>query len=109
MCAKCGTALGLAEKQTAPIGANGFAPCECLVTNGCLPNMLKGKQMQIDPEFIIRSIDDTAQKHYREGESDQVDRLARQVGALSAKIRELSALLQYTVDQLNELKAKDKQ
>jgi len=61
--------------------------------------------MHIDPEFIIRSIDDSAQKHYRNGEADQADRLAWQVGALSAKIRELSALLQYTVDQLNELKA----
>ena len=59
--------------------------------------------MKIDPEFIIKSIDDAAHQHYREGLADQADRLAWQVGALAAKIRELSALLQYTVDQLNDL------
>ena len=63
--------------------------------------------MQIDPDFIIRSIDDAAKQHYRDGDSDQADRLAWQVGALSAKIRELSALLQRTVEQLNELRMKN--
>lgn len=59
--------------------------------------------MHIDPEYIINSIDKSAHIHYREG-TDAADRLAWQVGALSAKIRELSALLQYTVDQLEQLK-----
>lgn len=58
--------------------------------------------MHIDPEQIINSIDKSSHIHYRDG--DATDRLAWQVGALSAKIRELSALLQYTVDQLEQLK-----
>lgn len=58
--------------------------------------------MKVDPDFIINSIDASAKNHYRDG--NQADRLAWQVGALSAKIRELSALLQYTVDQLEQLK-----
>ncbi len=58
--------------------------------------------MHIDPEQIINSIDKSSHIHYRDG--DAADRLAWQVGALAAKIRELSALLQYTVDQLEQLK-----
>ena len=77
------------------------------MTDGCLPNTLKENHMQINPEAIIASIEKSAGIHYRDG--DAADRLAWQVGALTAKIRELSALLQYTVDQLNELQAKDKQ
>lgn len=63
--------------------------------------------MHIDPETIINSIDKSAHTHYREG-SDAADRLAWQVGALSSKIRELSALLQYTVDQLDKIKQETK-
>jgi hypothetical protein len=63
-------------------------------------------EMQINPEHIINSIEKTAGIHYRD--ADAADRLAWQVGALTAKIRELSALLQYTVDQLEELKRKEK-
>jgi hypothetical protein len=63
-------------------------------------------EMQINPEHIINSIEKTAGIHYRE--ADAADRLAWQVGALTAKIRELSALLQYTVDQLEELKKEAK-
>jgi len=63
--------------------------------------------MQVNPEAIISSIEKSAGILYRDGET--ADRLAWQVGALTVKIRELSALLQYTVDQLNELQAKDKQ
>ncbi len=69
-------------------------------------NTLKGLKMQINPEAIIASIEKSAGIHYRDG--DAADRLAWQVGALTAKIRELSALLQYTVDQLEALQ-KDKQ
>lgn len=58
--------------------------------------------MQVNPEAIINSIEKSAGILYRDSEA--ADRLAWQVGALTAKIRELSALLQYTVDQLNELK-----
>jgi len=63
-------------------------------------------EMQINPEHIINSIEKTAGIHYRD--ADAADRLAWQVGALTAKIRELSALLQYTVDQLEELKKEAK-
>ncbi len=63
-------------------------------------------EMQINPEHIINSIEKSAGIHYRD--ADAADRLAWQVGALTAKIRELSALLQYTVDQLEELKRKEK-
>lgn len=63
--------------------------------------------MQIDPDYIINSIDKSAHTHFREG-SNSADRLAWQVGALSAKIRELSALLQYTVDQLEQLQKETK-
>ena len=62
--------------------------------------------MQINPEHIITSIEKSAGIHYRD--ADAADRLAWQVGALTAKIRELSALLQYTVDQLEELKKEAK-
>jgi hypothetical protein len=62
--------------------------------------------MQINPEHIIASIEKSAGIHYRD--ADPADRLAWQVGALTAKIRELSALLQYTVDQLEELKKETK-
>lgn len=61
--------------------------------------------MNINPEHIIRSIDEAAHQHYRDS-SEAVDRLAWHVGALNAKIRELSALLQYTIDQLEELRSK---
>lgn len=61
--------------------------------------------MQVNPDAIINSIEKSAGILYRDSEA--ADRLAWQVGALTAKIRELSALLQYTVDQLNELQAKD--
>lgn len=57
--------------------------------------------MQIDPDFIIRSIEEYSHVHYRDGNA--ADRLAWQVGALAGKIRELSALLQYKVDQLKQL------
>ena len=63
-------------------------------------------EMQINPEHIINSIEKTAGIHYRD--ADAADRLAWQVGALTAQIRELSALLQYTVDQLEELKKEAK-
>jgi len=63
-------------------------------------------EMQINPEHIINSIEKTAGIHYRD--ANAADRLAWQVGALTAKIRELSALLQYTVDQLEELKKEAK-
>jgi hypothetical protein len=62
--------------------------------------------MQINPEQIIASIEKSAGIHY--AEADLADRLAWQVGALTAKIRELSALLQYTVDQLEELRKETK-
>jgi hypothetical protein len=61
--------------------------------------------MQVNPDAIINSIEKSAGILYRDSEA--ADRLAWQVGALTAKIRELSALLQYTVDQLNELQAKE--
>jgi len=63
-------------------------------------------EMQINPEHIINSIEKTAGIHYRD--ADAADRLAWQVGALTAKIRELSALLQFTVDQLEELRKEAK-
>jgi len=63
-------------------------------------------EMQINPEHIINSIEKTAGIHY--ADADAADRLAWQVGALTAKIRELSALLQYTVDQLEELRKETK-
>jgi hypothetical protein len=63
--------------------------------------------MQINPEHIIDSIEKSAGILYRD--CDAADRLAWQVGALTAKIRELSALLQYKVDELAELQAKDKE
>jgi len=44
--------------------------------------------MQINPEHIINSIEKTAGIHY--ADADAADRLAWQVGALTAKIRELS-------------------
>lgn len=62
--------------------------------------------MNINPEHIIASIEKSAGIHYRD--ADLADRLAWQVGALTGKIRELSALLQYTVDQLEELRSKKK-
>jgi hypothetical protein len=63
--------------------------------------------MQINPEAIISSIEKSAGILYRD--CDAADRLAWQVGALTAKIRELSALLQYKVDELAQLQAKDKE
>jgi hypothetical protein len=62
--------------------------------------------MQINPEHIIASIEKSAGIHY--ADADLADRLVWQVGALTAKIRELSALLQYTVDQLEQLKKETK-
>jgi hypothetical protein len=41
----------------------------------------------MNPEYIINSIKQTADIHYRDGEN--VDRLAYRVGMLEAKIREL--------------------
>ncbi len=58
--------------------------------------------MQIDPDYIISSLDQISHTHYRDG--DPADRLAWQVGALSSKIRELCAQLQMTIEELEQLK-----
>lgn len=58
--------------------------------------------MQIDPDYIIKSLEEISHTHYRDGNA--ADRLAWQVGALSSKIRELCALLHHTVEQLEQVK-----
>ncbi len=58
--------------------------------------------MQIDPDYIINSLDEISRTHYRDG--DPADRLAWQVGALSSKIRELCAQLYIAVNELEQLK-----
>ena len=74
-----------------------------LVKVGCLLNTLKGNQMHIDTDYILKSINDTSHILYR-NPAEQADRLAWEVGALSSKIREMAALLQYKADQLEQLK-----
>lgn len=58
--------------------------------------------MQIDADYIIKSIDEIAHVHYRDG--DPADRLAWQVGALNVKIKELCFLLEHSFKELEELK-----
>ena len=91
------------RQSIVPTNSSGCALCACSGTSGFLLNTLK-ENMNINPEAIIASIEKSAGIHY--AEADSADRLAWQVGALTAKIRELSALLQYTVDQLEELRSK---
>jgi hypothetical protein len=59
--------------------------------------------MHIDTDYILKSINDTSHVLYR-NPAEQADRLAWEVGALSSKIREMAALLQFKADQLEELK-----
>jgi hypothetical protein len=91
------------RQQIAPISANGFSRCADWVIGGYLPNTLRGNQMHIDTDYILKSINDTSHVLYR-NPAEQADRLAWEVGALSSKIREMAALLQFKADQLEELK-----
>lgn len=63
---------------------------------------MKGYKV-IDTESILRSINETSHVLYRD-QAEQADRLAWEVGALSAKIREMAALLQYKTEQLEQLR-----
>lgn len=58
--------------------------------------------MHIDTDYILKSINDTSHVLYRTP-AEQADRLAWEVGALSSKIREMAALLQFKVDQIEQL------
>jgi hypothetical protein len=58
--------------------------------------------MHIDTNLILKSITDTSHILYR-SEAEQASRLAWEVGALSSKIREMAALLQYHADQTEQL------
>jgi hypothetical protein len=82
--------------------ANGFSRYADWVIGGFLPKTSKGNQMHIDTDYILKSINDTSHVLYR-NPSEQADRLAWEVGALSSKIREMAALLQYKADQLEQL------
>ena len=57
----------------------------------------------INPEHIIKTIDDMARTHYRQGEADRTDRLAYQVGLLNGKIRELAQLLNSALQEIDEI------
>lgn len=46
----------------------------------------------MNPEYIINSIKQTADIHYRNGEN--VDKLAYRVGMLESKIREICTMMQ---------------
>jgi hypothetical protein len=91
------------RQQIAPTSANGFSRYADWVIGGYLPNTLRGNQMHIDTDYILKSINDTSHVLYR-NPAEQADRLAWEVGALSSKIREMAALLQFKADQLEELK-----
>jgi hypothetical protein len=91
------------RQSIAPISANGFSRYADWVIGGYLPNTLRGNQMHIDTDYILKSINDTSHVLYR-NPAEQADRLAWEVGALSSKIREMAALLQFKADQLEELK-----
>jgi hypothetical protein len=91
------------RQQIAPISANGFNRYADWVIGGYLPNTLRGNQMHIDTDYILKSINDTSHVLYR-NPAEQADRLAWEVGALSSKIREMAALLQFKANQLEELK-----
>ena len=58
--------------------------------------------MQIDPHFIIRTIKQTADQHYRDA-SESADRLAYQVGMLQGKIIELCVYLENAHDEIKSL------
>ena len=103
MYAPCGTVLMFRNQSIAPISVNGFGLSGYLVKVGCLLNTLKGNQMHIDTDYILKSINDTSHILYC-NPAEQADRLAWEVGALSSKIREMAALLQYKADQLEQLK-----
>ncbi|NBS71377.1 hypothetical protein EBT31_21070 [bacterium] len=57
----------------------------------------------INAEHIIKTIDDMARTHYRDGET--ADRLAYQVGLLQGKIRELANLMNSSIQELDEILA----
>ena len=57
----------------------------------------------IDAELIIRTVDDIARQHYRDGNSS--DRLAYQVGMLEGKIRELTKRINVALEQIDEILA----
>jgi hypothetical protein len=90
------------RQSIAQISANGFALSDCWATSGFLLNTSKGNQMHIDTDYILKSINDTSHILYRTP-AEQADRLAWEVGALSSKIREMAALLQFKADQLEQL------
>lgn len=60
--------------------------------------------MNVNPDHIINSIDHAARTHYRNGEADQVDRLAYEVGMLRGKVRELCRLMQDMNQEIEQLK-----
>lgn len=59
----------------------------------------------INADHIIKTIDDIARTHYREGEADTSDRLAYQVGLLQGKIRELATLMNNALEEIDEILA----
>ena len=61
--------------------------------------------MKPNAEQIIKTIDSIARQHYREGQADQTDRLAYQVGLLNAKVRELVGLLNGVIDDMDAILA----
>lgn len=61
--------------------------------------------MKPNAEQIIKTIDDIARQHYREGQADQTDRLAYQVGLLQGKVRELVGILNGVMDDMDAILA----
>jgi hypothetical protein len=58
--------------------------------------------LKIDPQYIIKSCDNYAKQHFREG-SDAADRLAYQVGLLNAKVIELCNYIENAQDEIKQL------
>ena len=58
--------------------------------------------MKIDPQYIIKSCDNYAHQHFREG-SDAADRLAYQVGLLQGKIIELCYYIENADEEIKQL------
>lgn len=62
----------------------------------------------MNPEYIINSIKQTSEIHYRDGQAE--DRLAYRVGMLESKIREICNIMQYqSEDHKAEVRALKKQ
>ena len=58
--------------------------------------------MQLDPQYIIKSCENYAHQHFREG-SDTADRLAYHVGLLNAKVIELCNYIENAQDEIKQL------